>query len=127
MDFRLKVLCVDDNQEAARGVAHKLEEAGCDVRVCADGEAALQVAGEFCPDVCVLDINMPGMDGNELARRLKEQAGSRPLRCIALTGLWDVNTQHQTHNAGFEEHLVKPVDLDRFVDAVTGQDEAADV
>jgi CheY-like chemotaxis protein len=121
MGPRVKVLCVDDTPEVAAVIGRMLEAAGCDVRVCHGGEAALPVAQEFRPDVGVLDIRMPGMDGNELAVRLREQAGGRPLRCVALTGLWDIGTRHGTHNAGFDEHLVKPVDFRRLIEAVTGR------
>ena len=121
MGDKLRVLCVDDNAEAAGCSARLLEEAGCEVRACLSGPAALATAAVFCPDVCVLDILMPGMGGEELAGRLREQAGERPLRCIALTGLWDINAQHRTNNAGFDEHLVKPVEPERLVEAVMGR------
>jgi CheY-like chemotaxis protein len=121
MAQQLKVLCVDDNAEAARVIGEVLEMAGCEVRVCLDGETALSVAEMFHPDVCVLDIRMPNMNGNELATRLQEQGAPNPPRCIALTGLWDIDAQHQTHNVGFEEHLVKPVEIARLVETVTGR------
>jgi two-component system, OmpR family, response regulator len=124
MAEQLKVLCVDDNREAARVIGEVLGMAGCEVRVCLDGATALSVAEKFHPDVCVLDIRMPGMDGTELATRLREQAEGRSLRCIALTGLWDVDAQHRTHNVGFEEHLVKPVEINRLVESVTGRQAA---
>jgi CheY-like chemotaxis protein len=120
MGDRLKVLCVDDNPDAAWSNGQVLELAGCEVRVCHDGASALVAAREFRPDVCVLDLKMPGMSGEELARRLQEQAGDRPLRCVALTGLWDIDSQHRTNNAGFDEHLVKPADPERLVEAVLG-------
>ena len=121
MGERLKVLCVDDNQDAAQSGGRLLELAGCEVRVCHDGTEALALAREFRPDVCVIDLKMPGMGGEELAGRLREEAGDRPLRCVALTGLWDIDTQHRTHNVGFDEHLVKPVEPDRLVEVVTGR------
>jgi CheY-like chemotaxis protein len=120
MSNPLRVLCVDDNRQAAGSISEVLTMAGCDVRVCLDGETALTVAEEFHPDVCVLDIHMPKMDGNELATRLRERTHQPTLRCIALTGLWDIDTQHKTHNAGFEGHLVKPVEMNRLIEAVTG-------
>jgi two-component system, OmpR family, response regulator len=116
----LKVLVVDDNQDAAFSAAELLENAQCEVRVYHDGPTAIVEARDFCPDVCVLDLTMPRMDGAELAERLLEQAGN-PLRIIALTGRWDITSTHQTRNAGFEEHLVKPVDPDHFIKTVTGK------
>ena len=121
MGDKLRVLCVDDNAEAAVCSARLLEQAGCEVRTCRNGPAALASAAVFCPDVCVLDLLMPGMGGEELAVRLRELAGDRPLRCVALTGLWDINAQHRTNNAGFDEHLVKPVEPERLIEAVRGR------
>jgi CheY-like chemotaxis protein len=114
----IRVLCVDDNPDAAESAAEVLRLAGCEARACTDGQAALAVAAEFQPDVCVLDLLMPGMGGEELARRLREQAGGLPIRLIAVTGLWDIETQHRTRNGGVEEHLVKPVDPSRLVESV---------
>jgi CheY-like chemotaxis protein len=121
MNARLKALCVDDNEEAARCAALLLEQAGFEARACFSGADALAVAEELCPDVCIIDLSMPDMAGDELAHRLREQAGERPLRFIALTGRWDINAQHRTHNAGFEEHLVKPVEPTRLIEVVSGR------
>jgi CheY-like chemotaxis protein len=121
MSDKLRVLCVDDNREAAFSSGRLLEQAGCEVQVCHDGPSALAAAETFRPDVCVLDLKMPGMSGEELAQRLQEQAGERPLRCVALTGMWDINAQHRTNNAGFEHHLVKPAESERLVEAVLGR------
>jgi CheY-like chemotaxis protein len=119
MTTQLKVLCVDDSPEAAQTAAYLLEQAGCAVRVCHGGPEALAEAEHFRPDVCVIDLAMPGMEGDELAVRLQERAG--PVRCVALTGYWDIGSQHRTSNAGFADHLVKPVEPERLVEAVTGR------
>jgi CheY-like chemotaxis protein len=119
MAATLRVLCVDDNQESARSIALVLEQAGFEVRVCHDGASAQAVAEGFRPDVCLIDLEMPGMDGDELAARLRQRAGGQPVRCIALTGLWDIGAQHRTGNAGFAGHLVKPVEPARLVEAIT--------
>ena len=115
----MRVLCVDDSRDAAETTAEVLRRAGCEARACSDGQTALAVAAEFRPDVCVLDLLMPGMSGEELAHRLREQAGGHPIRLVAVTGLWDIETQHRTRNLGFDEHLVKPVDPSRLVESVT--------
>jgi CheY-like chemotaxis protein len=120
MSDKLRVLCVDDSPDAVESVAELLRLSGCEVRTCPGAASALPAAEEFRPDVCVVDLEMPGMDGVELARRLREQAPGRPLRLVALTGLWDVASTHRTANAGFDEHLVKPADPRRLVEAVTG-------
>ena len=121
MGERLKVLCVDDDPGAAAAAALVLRRAGCEVRVCHGGPVALAAAAElFRPDVCVLDLAMPGMPGDELARRLLGRTNGRPVRLVALTGLWDDEARRRTRDAGFAEHLVKPVEPGRLVGAVTG-------
>ena len=124
MTRRLKVLCVDDCPDVARSTADLLALAGCDARACFDESTALTIAATFRPDVCVLDLAMRGMGGIELAGRLREQA-DYPLRLIALTGQWDIDASHRTHNAGFERHLVKPTEPDALIEAVTAPDLAA--
>jgi two-component system, OmpR family, response regulator len=118
MPAPIKVLCVDDNRETAGLVGQILKKAGCEVRICHDAPSALSTALDFQPDVCVIDLILPGMDGTELALRLREERGDNPPRCIALTGQWDIECQHRTHNVGFAEHLVKPVESDRLIHAV---------
>jgi CheY-like chemotaxis protein len=125
MDVRLRVLCVDDNQETADSTALLLRHAGFEARACHSGPEALAVAEAFRPEVCLIDLGMPGMDGDQLATQLRRQAGGQALRCIALTGSWDIAAQHRTHNAGFEAHLVKPVDPERLVAAVRGAGDGA--
>jgi CheY-like chemotaxis protein len=120
MPAAIKVLCVEDQPQTADIVARLLEDAGCQVQICHDAATALAVAPKFHPDVCVIDLLLPGMDGVELTARLREEGGDHPPRCIALTGLWDIECQHRTHNAGFEDHLVKPVEADRLIQAVMG-------
>jgi CheY-like chemotaxis protein len=117
-----RILCVDDNHDAADSTADLLRIVGFEVRVCYDGPSALIVAGEFAPDVCLLDLNMPGMDGDELAPRLRGQAAGRPVLFAAVTARDDGEARCRTATAGFHLHLVKPVDphdllrlLDEFV------------
>lgn len=117
MDRRIRVLCVDDNYDAAVSTAELLELSGYETRVCHDGETALAAVQEFAPDVCLLDLSMPGMDGIELARRIRAGA-TGPVKLVALTALWDVTTQHRTRNAGFDEHIVKPITRERLLEAV---------
>jgi two-component system OmpR family response regulator len=121
MNAPLKVLCVDDNPDAADTTAAVLELAGCDTRSCHDANTALGVAEAFGPDVCVLDLTMPGMDGAHLAMHLREWVVGKDVRLIALTGRWDIDAHHLTRNAGFDEHLVKPVDPARLLAAVNGK------
>jgi two-component system, OmpR family, response regulator len=120
MTAPLKVLCVDDNPDAADSTAEMLRLAGFDTRSCHDVTSALAEAEVFEPDVCVLDLTMPGMSGDQLGKVLREWVGVKDVRLIALTGRWDIEAHHRTHNAGFDEHLVKPVDPAKLIAAVKG-------
>jgi CheY-like chemotaxis protein len=104
------VLCVDDNRDAADSAALLLELYGCAVAVCYDGASALAEALKFAPDVCLIDYNMPGMNGCELAERLRAWRRSRPVHLIAVTAYGTDAARERTAKAGFDRHLVKPVD-----------------
>jgi CheY-like chemotaxis protein len=115
----LRVLVVDDHADAAETLGVVLELLGCPARVCHDGWSALAAAEEFQPQVCLLDLMMPGMDGLELASRLKVWAGRRPLLVVAVTALGDEDIKAQTAIAGFHEHFTKPVDIETLISALT--------
>ena len=108
-----RVLVVDDNPDAADLLAEALEACGYQVAVSHDGPGALLAAREFQPEVGVLDIGLPVMDGYELARRLREQMPG--VRLVALTGYGQDADRRRSHEAGFAAHLVKPVDLTALV------------
>jgi PAS domain S-box-containing protein len=113
-----RVLVVDDNVDAARTLAELLGTLGHETRVVHDGPSALAMAAAFRPDVVLLDIGMPGMDGYEVARRLSAlQEGRRP-RIVAVTGWGQESDRRQASEAGFDMHLVKPVDLDALLRAL---------
>jgi CheY-like chemotaxis protein len=105
----LRVLVVDDNKDAAASLALLLETMGNDVRTAHDGEQAAAVASEFRPDVALLDIGMPKLDGYEAARRIRRESNGRPLRLVALTGYGQESDRRKSHEAGFDRHLVKPL------------------
>jgi CheY-like chemotaxis protein len=105
----LRILCVDDNQDAADSLAAILELMGYEVRACYDGMSAMEVAQAFLPNVCFLDLNMPGMNGLELANQLKAGAGWHALLIAAVTALDATEYRTLTAVAGFHYHLVKPV------------------
>ncbi len=115
----MRVLVVDDNIDAAEMLAEWLSAIGHGVRVAADGPTALEIAADFKPDVALLDIGLPVMDGYEVARRLREQPGCAKMRLIALTGYGQESDHDRSRRAGFEDHLVKPVDLDAITRAVS--------
>jgi signal transduction histidine kinase/CheY-like chemotaxis protein len=105
-----RILVVDDNQAAADSLALLLKLEGQEVRVAYEGPAALLAVQSYLPDVAVLDIGMPGMDGYELAQRLRRQPGLEQLLLVALTGWGQEADRRRSHDAGFDLHLVKPVD-----------------
>lgn len=106
------ILVVDDNRDAANSLAALFQRAGCEVRVAFDGLTALERLDERLPDLVILDIGMPGMDGHEVARRIRARTdGSRPT-LIAMSGLGQEADRRRSMAAGFDRHLVKPVPLD---------------
>jgi signal transduction histidine kinase/CheY-like chemotaxis protein len=115
---RVRVLIVDDNLDAAQMLAEALGAMGHEVGVAADGPSALALAAEAAPEVALLDIGLPVMDGYEVARRLRETPGCQHTRFIALTGYGQESDRERSRRAGFYEHLVKPVDLDDVARAV---------
>jgi PAS domain S-box-containing protein len=115
-----KVLVVDDNQDAATTLADLLEAMGYTTRVAHDGPYALRVAAEFEPELALLDIGLPVMDGYELAQRLRERPGDRPLRLIAVTGYGQEADKQRTRAASFDAHVVKPVSVDHLQGVICG-------
>src|SRR6516162_9028234 len=105
-----RVLCVDDNRDIADSTAMLLRIFGFEVRACYDGHTALRVAMEFSPNLCVIDLNMPGMAGDELAVQLRGQPHGRPLWLVAMTAMHEETYRKRTRAAGFDIHHVKPVD-----------------
>jgi PAS domain S-box-containing protein len=118
-----RVLIVDDNADAASTLEMLLRSLGYETRVVNDGAAALALAKEFRPDVVLLDIGMPGLDGYEVARRLRAMKKGGALRIIAVTGWGQEADRQKSEEAGFDLHLVKPVepsDLVRILDEKGG-------
>jgi signal transduction histidine kinase/DNA-binding response OmpR family regulator len=106
-----RVLIVDDNVDAAETLALLLRQLGHDVCTAHNGATALELAGAHRPEVVLLDIGLPGMDGYEVARQLKEQPGMDSVRIAAVTGYGQESDRARSQAAGFQYHLVKPVDL----------------
>ncbi len=107
---RLKILVVDDNRDAAESLSMLLELKGHEVRRAYDGENALQLAEEFRPQMVLLDLGMPKMNGYEACRRIREQAWGAQMTLIAVTGWGQEDDRRKSTAAGFDGHLVKPVD-----------------
>jgi CheY-like chemotaxis protein len=106
-----RILVVDDNEDAAELLREILSYLGHSVEVAHDGMTALKLAESFQPDIALLDIGMPVMNGCELAARLREQHASTPLRLIAVTGY---APEALTTSDGFDTHLVKPFDVQKL-------------
>jgi signal transduction histidine kinase/ActR/RegA family two-component response regulator len=107
----VRILVVDDNVDGAASLAMLLRLWGHDVAVAHDGPAALRAADAQRPQVALLDIGLPGMDGYELARRLRARPGLDRTALVALTGWGQEEDRRRSQEAGFDHHLVKPVDL----------------
>ncbi len=107
---RRRILVVDDNVDSAESLAMMLKLLGNEVRTAHDGPSALAVAAAFLPDVVLLDIGMPGMDGLEVARRLRQMPSLRKAVLIAQTGWGQEEDRRRSVQAGFDHHLTKPVD-----------------
>jgi PAS domain S-box-containing protein len=112
IDRPRRVLVVDDNVDAANSIAKILSLFGHTVRCAHDGPEALSAANDFEPEVIVLDIGLPGMDGYEVARRLRASDKFRRTALIALTGYGQEDDRALSREAGFDQHLTKPVDPD---------------
>jgi CheY-like chemotaxis protein len=119
-----RILVVDDNRDAASSLGTLLEALGADVRVVCDGQEALAALDTFRPSVIVLDIGMPGMDGHEVARRVRQRPGGGNTTLIALTGWGQEEDRRRSQAAGFDHHLVKPADIGALQALLASLDEA---
>jgi PAS domain S-box-containing protein len=106
-----RILVVDDNWDGADSLATMLKLLGNEVRTANDGVAAVEVAGQFRPEVILMDIGMPRLNGLEATRRIRAQAWGRDMTIVALTGWGQENDRERSREAGCDGHLVKPVNL----------------
>lgn len=107
-----RILVVDDVRDVADSLAMVLETSGADVRVAYDGPTALELFAAFEPDAVLMDLGMPEMDGYEAARRLRRLKGGENVTLVALTGWGQDEDRRRAEEAGFDKHLVKPVDVE---------------
>jgi CheY-like chemotaxis protein len=110
----LKILVVDDNEDSAESMSMLLQCDGHDIETAYCGETALRLAQELKPDVVLLDIGMPGMLGYEVAQRLRSIEGAAHVMLIAVTGYGRDSDVARARDAGFDHHLVKPVDFEKL-------------
>jgi CheY-like chemotaxis protein len=106
----LRILVVDDNVDSAESLSLLLQMEDHVVRVAHSGPAAVETALAFRPEVLLLDLGLPQMDGYEVARRLREQGELRGMVVVAVTGYGEESDRQRSRQAGFDFHLVKPVD-----------------
>ncbi len=108
---RRRILVADDNIDAAQSLAQVLRNAGHEASIARDGEEALALAHDLRPDVMVLDIAMPRLDGHELARRIRTEPWGETVLLIAASGWGQAENKQRSQDAGFDHHLVKPIEL----------------
>ena len=109
-----RVLIVDNSPDVADSLALLLKTFGADVRVARSGGESLATGAEFAPELILLDLSMPGMDGFETARRLRELPATSRATLVALTGRGEQDVRRRAQQAGFDRHLTKPADLDEL-------------
>jgi signal transduction histidine kinase len=112
------VLLIEDNEDGREMMATMLDAFGYSVQQAADGVQGVRMAHIAAPDVALVDIGLPGIDGYEVARRLRQSADTCNIKLIALTGYGLAEDQRRVIEAGFDMHLVKPVDIDQLLDAI---------
>jgi PAS domain S-box-containing protein len=108
--LRRRILVVDDNEDAAEWLATLLNLTGHETYVARDGVEAIRAAERLLPDVVLLDIGLPALDGYEVCRRIREQPWGRDLVLVAVTGWGQEEDRQKSREAGFDRHLIKPVD-----------------
>jgi signal transduction histidine kinase len=118
---RLRILVADDNRDAAETLGMLLEVMGHEVHLVHDGEAAVAAAASFDPELVLLDIGMPGLNGYETCRRIREQAGGAQRTLVAVTGWGQPHDVQAAKEAGFDRHLVKPVDMEALMGLISAR------
>lgn len=113
-----RILVVDDIVDAADSLAALLQEMGSDVIVAYDGPRALEAADHHRPDVILLDIGMPGMNGYEVCREIRRRDWGRSPCIVATTGWGQEEDRRRTREAGFDVHMVKPIDCNVLLDLI---------
>ena len=112
------MLVADDNVDFAISLASMLESLGHEVRVVHDGQAAYDAAVDDPPDIGLFDIGMPALNGYELARRLRAHHATRELPLVAITGWGQESDRRRAREAGFDHHLVKPVEFAKVLEVL---------
>lgn len=114
-----RILAVDDNQDALTVLRMLLQLKGYQVETCTSGQQLLELGEAYGPEVILLDISMPGLDGYETCRRLREQPWGHSLLVIALTGYGQSEDRQRAQEAGFDGYLTKPIDMAALTNLLT--------
>jgi CheY-like chemotaxis protein len=114
-----QILLVDDNPDALEALSMLLEMDGHTVRIAGDGLAALEMTQDYVPEVALVDIGMPGIDGFQLANMLRARPTLQSTLLVALTGYGAESDKSRALAAGFDVHLTKPLSLDKFRDILS--------
>jgi CheY-like chemotaxis protein len=110
-----RILIVDDNRDAATSLGMLLELSGYKIETAYDGLGAIDAAARYQPHVVLLDIGLPGLDGYEVARRMRSEPWGTQVTLVAVTGWGQAEDRERAKDAGFDAHLLKPVDHDALV------------
>ena len=119
-DLPKRILIVDDNVDAAEALAILLTMQGHEVETRADGASGMAAVTTYRPDIILLDIGLPDMDGYEVARQLRESGASEGMTLIAVTGYGSPADRIRSAEAGFDHHLTKPVEADELIRLLAG-------
>ena len=120
-----RILIVDDNCDSATSLAMMIQLMGNETETAFDGFEALEVGGKFQPDLILLDIGMPRMNGYEAARRIRGEPWGRDLTLVALTGWGQEEDRRKSQDAGFDHHLTKPISLTQLEKLLAAFNDAA--
>jgi len=121
----IKVLCVEDSDDSLYMLHRRLTRAGYEVRVATNGAEAVEWAKDYLPDIIVMDLNLPGLDGWEATRRLKNQVETKHIPIIVLTAHVSEKSREKAIAAGCDDYETKPIDFGRLVkriQSLTGSD-----
>ena len=120
-----RILIVDDSCDVADSLTRLLTTLGYEAKAVYDGQSAIQQAAEFQPDMAFIDIGMPGLDGYEVVRQIRQQRGHIHIILVALTGWSQTADIQRAYNSGFDLHIIKPMGVDTLKGLLTLLDPAA--
>lgn len=109
-----RILIVDDNREAADALARLIGICGYETRTIYDGQQAVEAAADFNPDMALIDIGMPGLNGYEVAKQIRQQRANVHVIVVAVTGYAQPDDKRRAYESGFDLHVAKPMNVDKL-------------